>query len=77
MKIYLAKFNAVLCARKPSKAFLSEEEAEEYCERRNQGMLDEENAMLEELGEEPMDYDEYCGDFFDDAWEVEEIEVEE
>ena len=77
MKIYLAKFNAVLCARKPSKAFLSEKEAEEYCERRNQDMLDEENAMLEELGEEPMDYDEYCGDFFDDAWEVEEIEVEE
>lgn len=77
MKIYLAKFNAIICSRKPSKAFLSEEKAEEFCEKRNQALLDEENVMRAEIGEELMDYDEYCGDFFDDVWSVEEIEVEE
>ncbi len=77
MKIYLAKFNALICCRKPSKGFLSEEKAEEYCEKRNLALLDQENKILEEIGEEPMDYDEFCGDSFDDAWEVEEIEVEE
>lgn len=78
MKIYVARFNAVLGLNwKEPQGFLSEQAAEYFCEVENTKLLNEYNEYLEEIGEEPMDYDEYVGDNFEDAWEVEEIEVEE
>lgn len=77
MKIYVARFNAVLNWKKPSHGFLSEQAAEDFCEAENIKLMNEYNEYLEEIGEELMDYDEYVGDNFEDAWEVEEIEVEE
>lgn len=76
MKIYVAKFNSTLGEKEPSRGFLSEQAAEDFCEAENTKLLNEYNEYMEELGEEPMDYDEYVGDNFEDAWEVEEIEVE-
>lgn len=76
MKIYLAKFNSIIAPKKTTRAFLRESDAEKFVEEQNTALLNEFNEYMDELGEEPADYDEYCGDDFNDVWEVEEVEVE-